>query len=240
MKRGVVFLIFSFLVVMVDRWGYFNWLKSPIIALIRPIQFAIRGADVETGANEDKVFSLIDKAEMIKLRRENESLRELLGTKISPAWKFIPARIIKNEDGFLTVDAGSSLGIKTEMVVIALARDEVNNGVLVGGVEKVSLMQSRVRLIRDEFGSLDVKTEGGSVGVVGAGDEGLVLSQVLQSQGLNEGELILSKGGDGWPGDLVVGRVGSVSRVDTKIYLEADVEELINFSDLSQVFVVSF
>lgn len=240
MRRGVILLFLSLGVFLLDRGGQFNWLKSPILKKIRPIQLQLRKSDIQEVTNTSEIFNLVDKAELSRLKKENERLRELLGTKISPAWKFIPAKIIKDEGDSLVIDVGSELGVSTEMVVIGLARDQVNNGVLLGGIEKVTNMQATVRLLNNLDSDLDVKTESGSVGVIEGDGEKYFLKQVLQKQGLTEGEMIVSKGGDGWPGNLVVGLVGEVERVDTKVYMEAEVIELIKAGSLEQVFVVSF
>ncbi|MBU1085466.1 MAG: rod shape-determining protein MreC [Candidatus Beckwithbacteria bacterium] len=240
MRKIAILLVLSLAIFILDKGSYFNWLKSPILKVIRPVQLNLRGVAVEKMVNGNEVFELIDKAEMIKLRQENERLRELLGTKISPAWKFIPANILKSEGESLVIDVGSEIGVSSEMVVVGLARDKVNNGVLLGRVDEVFFMQSKIRLLKSADSNLGVVTESGSVGVVTGDGEKLNLRQVLQKQDLVKGELILSKGGDGWPADLVVGRVGEVFRVDTKIYLEAKIDELIETDNLSQVFVVSF
>ncbi|MEA3355602.1 MAG: rod shape-determining protein MreC [Patescibacteria group bacterium] len=240
MKRVAVLLALSLAVFVLDKRDHFNWLKSPILKIIRPIQLGIKEPEVQNVSENNEVFSYIDKVEMIKLREENKRLRELLGTKISPAWKFIPANVIKNNGKSLIIDIGSEIEVSPGAVVIGLARDKVNNGVLLGRVKEVSLMQSEVSLLKSFDSSLRVLTENGSVGVVAGDGEKINLKQVLQNQGLVEGELIISKGGDGWPGDLVVGKVEKVSRVDTEIYLKATVNELIEVDNLKKVFVVNF
>jgi rod shape-determining protein MreC len=240
MKRGVILFTLSLVIIIFDRMGYLNWFKSPLVKLIQPIQVGIRGGVIEEKQDNSEALSLVLKAEMMKLKQENEKLRELLGTKVSPSWKFIPAKVIKSEGGDLVIDVGSKIGVETEMVVVALAREEVNNGILIGGIESVSEYQSRVRLLYDKESKLDVVMESGGQGVVVGDGEKLMIKEVLLKQGLMEGDLVMSRGADGWPSDLVVGRVAGVKKIDTEVFLEAMIDEVVEVGSLREVFVVSF
>ena len=240
MRRVFILLALSLGVFVLDKKNYFNWVKSSIFKIIRPVQLKIKRFETKEISNSNEIFSYIDKAEMIRLKQENERLRELLGTKVSPAWKFIPANVIKNLGEDLIIDVGSEIEVSPGMIVIGLARDKINNGILIGKVKEVSLMQSKVSLLKNSNISLGVMTENGSLGLVVGDGKKINLERVLQKQDLKEGALIFSKGGNGWLENLVIGKVGKVSRIDTEVYLKAEIDELIEVSNLTHVFVVNF
>ena len=170
----------------------------------------------------------LNEAEVIKLKAENESLRRLLGANLPASWQFIPAKILSLKNDQLTINVGSKDGIGPGMNVLLLA--EGNQGILIGRIERAEPYLAKVSLIS----GAKVKTESGASGEI----TGLQLIKVEQKYRLNQGDLIISEGGNGWLPDLLVGRVGKVDNVPTAVYQSAAVEPLVELENIAPVFVV--
>lgn len=170
----------------------------------------------------------LNEAEVIKLKAENESLRRLLGANLPASWQFIPAKILSLKNDQLTINVGSKDGIGPGMNVLLLA--EGNQGILIGRIERAEPYLAKVSLIS----GAKVKTESGASGEI----TGLQLIKVEQKYRLNQGDLIISEGGNGWLPDLPVGRVGKIDNTATSIYQTAQVEPMADIKAVSQIFVV--
>jgi len=69
------------------------------------------------------------------------------------------------------------------------------------------------------------------------------LDKVVITDELEKGHLIVSKGeveknGIGIPPDLIIGKIKSVNKSDNKPFQNAEIESLINYSQLEVVFVL--
>lgn len=244
MRRWLVLVGLSGLVFLGDKWGWFNWLKRPVAGLSQPVRQRLYGLRVEKKAAIDKEVAdegkaVILEAELGKLRRENERLRELLGSRLPPNWQFVEANILQLKDEVMVIDVGSKMGVAEGEVVMGLVVEEVNNGVLLGKVKTVWPWQSQVELLADEAVEVRVRTEAGAKGKVRGGGGEVRLKEVLQTYQLNEGELILTEGKDGWLPNLVVGRVGQIESEATAVFQETRVVGVVNSYELDKVWVVS-
>jgi rod shape-determining protein MreC len=241
LKYWLLLVAIAILLIILDRSGYFNWLKRPIGQLVNPVKHAVYLNKVsEAGENQvEKGQLAIVEAELVSIALENEKLRKLLGTKLPPSWRFVPANILAFNGESMKIDIGQAMEINKDMMVMALVKDKINGGVLVGKIDKVELMNSTVKLTTDQEIAVKAKTEFGVEGMVKTQKNELKLVEVLQVDTINPGELILTQGVDGWLPGLVIGRVGEVSKIDTAIYQSAKIEPIMELSSLRQVFVVS-
>ena len=173
-------------------------------------------------------------AEAEKLKAENQELRKLLGANLPASWQFIPAKILSLKDGRLTLSAGSKDGAQAGMNVLVLAEAESHTGILIGKISRVDPYLAQVDLITDAR----VRTSAGATGKIKRQNLSLELLEVEQKHSLNQGDLIVSEGKDGWLPDLLVGRVGKIDNVPTAIYQSAQVESIIDLDTVSRVFVV--
>jgi cell shape-determining protein MreC len=176
----------------------------------------------------EEIETTILEAQAVKLKEENSYLRKLLGANLPANWQLQPAKIIRIDKDKLVIDSGDKEGVKTGMVVLALEK------IVIGRVAQINPVQAEVGLVD---GAL-VKTESGATGKLKRQNQSLQLIEVRQEFVLKEGELILTAGKDGWPPDLVVGRVGQIERVETAVYQSATVVPIINYADLSEVMIL--
>lgn len=192
---------------------------------------AFRAGQIKTKALEEEVARLTAQAQRLKdLEEENQTLRTQLGASQKISRKLLPAQVI----GFnpFTLDVGEKEGIKAGQVV--LFQDN-----MVGRVSKVSPFSSQVMLITDPQSKITVKTTGGAFGILGGQyGEGLSLEKVVQGDPLNEGDVVVTGGDEGFPKGLVVGKIGKVEEKESEVFQRAQVKPLLNFEKLELVFVV--
>jgi rod shape-determining protein MreC len=192
---------------------------------------------------EDKNLELLAKvSDYEKLKRENQALSDqfetfypqstgLLKVNIVGVSSFIPGVSAPNA---FVIDKGAKNNLKIGMAVV------VKNN-LVGIISKVSENLSEVNAVNNALVSFTAKTENGVTGIIKK-EEGLILGNILLSENLNKGELVLTKGdvnsnGVGIPPDLVVGKIISVEKKPSELFQKAKVESFVDFVGLSTVFV---
>lgn len=230
-------IIVSGLLWLADGRGYFNYLKRPIIKFSQSLRNKLYQLKVKPEEEQSAETAILE-AQVIKLTQENANLRELLGTKLPASWKFIPANILMINQANFIIDNGSKDGAVEGQPAIAIKKDEINNGILIGKVIKVSEWQAEVMTLNNESVKIKVKTGSGALGLVQSVAGKLTLTEVLQKDILNQNELLVSAGQDGWPPGLAVGRVGAMIKNDAAVYQEAEVNLLLEIKALSRVFVI--
>lgn len=180
------------------------------------------------------------------LEKDNIALKDQFKTDIPRSANLLTAKIV-GAPGFipgintpedLVLDKGSNDGIKVGQAVVY----EDN---LIGRISKVSGVISEVEVVTNKKTSFAVKTSRtGALGVLkGQGAGEIILENVLLSEDLKALDIILTKGdlninGEGYPADLVVGKIMSIEKKPSSLFQSARVENLIDFSKLSRVFVV--
>ena len=109
---------------------------------------------------------------------------------------------------------------------------------VLGKVSKVNDYSSEVRIIGSQGLEAKGVTDKGSMGIVRRENNNLRFDQVEQKQSLESGDLVMLKGGDGWFGDLLVGRVGEIESRDEKVFKSAELLMLTGFEEATRVVVV--
>jgi len=178
----------------------------------------------------------------VKLQEEraqaqrSDSLRQLLDLRQRAELQTTAAEIIaagpSPEFRTMTIDKGSSDGLKPDMAVIASAG-------VVGRVILPSSRAAKVQMIIDRnaaVGALIERTRAQGV-VVGMGDT-LRMEYVPGTADVQEGDLVVTSGIDGiYPKGFPVGTVESVDR-GPGTYHEISVRPAVDFSRLEEVLVV--
>ena len=161
----------------------------------------------------------------------------LLAAKIVGAPGFIPG--VSNAQSFI-IDKGTKDNIKVGNAVIY--KDN-----LVGKVTQSNLYFSKVVLVTNPSFSSTVKTlRTQTAGVIkGEGGKQIILDNVLQSADIKVSDVILTRGdldmkGIGFPPDLIVGKLVSVNKKPSSLFQKGEVVSLLDFSNLSTVFVIRF
>lgn len=192
---------------------------------------------------EDENLRLLSQvAAFEKLKRENAALSDqfqtaypqsaqLLEAEIIGASSFIPG--VSVPDSFI-IDKGLKDNVKIGSAVVV--KDN-----LVGEVSQVSTNLAKVNAINNSSISFTARTQGGAVGIINNVGT-LTLGNILLSENIKSGELVLTKGdinsnGVGIPPDLVVGKIKSVEKNPSDLFQKAEVESLVNIVNLSTVFV---
>lgn len=181
----------------------------------------------------------------VEIVKENERLREQLEFSTKIEQKNFPAQIIgRNTDPFfngLTINKGSSSGIKKGMPVIA-----VQNGIigLVGKIVTVGSKTSIVMPVYDFKCSISCRIQNTrDIGLlVGSGNVDSPLSlQYIKKRSLEElnyGDIIVTSGEtENYIKDIPVGRISSIKKRDYDSSLDIEVSPIVDFSRLETVIV---
>lgn len=173
---------------------------------------------------------------------ENRTLREHLGyVQANTEWNFISAQVIGRDPTNLLdaiiIDVGQNGGLKEGMVVVT------HLGVI-GKVTRVSAQSSNVQLITSPSSAVNAVVQGGvrrTFGIVyGTPDGRLEMRYVLQTEELNERDIVVTSGiGGGLPKDFVVGKVMSVQQEDYEEFQTAEIQPYVDFSQIEHVMVVA-
>lgn len=189
---------------------------------------------------EEENARLLAQASQLKaVGEENVKARHLLGTTLPPSWHFEPARVVSvfADSMFLVGGAEPAAG----MPVIT---SEDKSGVFVGQVKEVVGKKAIVKLTTNDFFKTTAiardKETGGrrATGVLTGRGGKLALEQVLASETIKEGDLVLTAGDESLPPELLV---GYVSRVFDKkgAFKEAEVKPAVDPAKLDYVFLIT-
>ena len=180
------------------------------------------------------------------IKTEKERLKQVLGFSESLSIKNIPAGIIGRDPNNLysgiTINRGAKHGIKKNMPVISF---QGSNTGLVGKIVQVGRTTSLVMPVYDYqcFVSARLETSryDGLVNGQGSAD-GLLVMKYVKKRARDEimvGDKIITSGENyNYPGSIPIGFVSKIQGLDYETSLELDVEPVIDFSRLENVFVL--
>jgi rod shape-determining protein MreC len=222
----------------------------PIQSFFAPIAFELQDAKVFLGsigeykrANEDlQKQKLVLEAENATLRdtaAENRDLRKQLELLPRGTYDLSSAVVIGRDasglGNWIHINQGSNDGIKPGMAVI------VEAGVLVGRIDEVFPLTSRVELLsRAESIVNAVTLDTNAEGVVrGEHGLGVVYDMVLQSDQLKNGDTVVTSGlGQVIPKGLLIGTLQDVRLTDDKLFQRATIQSPVRFDRLRHVFII--
>jgi rod shape-determining protein MreC len=184
--------------------------------------------------------------DIIRLRRENEQLRELVGLAERTPYRNFPARVIGKQPGNtssqLVLDRGSRDGVHRMMPVIAQQRGIT---ALVGKVVTVSGRTCAVLPITGTTSYVAARLEAsrydGLLAGQGEASPFLLLTHVstLAVKETAYGDVVVTSGlGQLFPADIQIGRVRTIRSLPQASSLEIEVEPFIDMSRLEQVLIV--
>lgn len=253
----LVFLILSLMIFGASKIGLLKPLESIGKVILSPFQALTYGAFLKItdfGSNSqvkalqlqnlELTKKLVDQSKLIADNRalrdqfqiQNPKSTNLIEADVIGAPAFIPGISVPET---LILNRGASDGVKAGQAVVY--QDN-----LIGKVAEVFAFSSSVILVNNTSVSFTAKSlETQSQGVVkGQGGGDMILDNVLLTDNLKKQDTVLTKGdvnakGSGFPPDLVVGKIVSVSKNPSDLFQKADIKSLINFSKLTKVFVIS-
>ena len=252
-----ILLVFvSGILLFLDKKG---WIKSvrglaeqPILAAEREI-YNFHNAWLQPGRNfflskntfEKELLRLqvdlqklaVDQNKYNTCQTENEKIRKLLGTNLPPSWKLLLAHVTGLTD-LMHLDVGEKQQVKIGMGV-------VSDNLLVGKVIEVSdygsLVQlpnstgARIPVVIKRPNAAGIQARGLLIGQYGGQ---LLLDKVLQAEDIKKGDLVVSSGDEGFLADLVIGQINDVLGKSAELYQRARVEPLVDYRQLTVVFIV--
>lgn len=180
------------------------------------------------------------------IRMENERLKKQLGFSESLGTVNIPAEIIGRDPNSLysgiTINRGALHGVKKNMPVISF---QGNNTGLVGKVVQVGRSTSLIMPIYDYqcfvSSRLETSRYDGLVNGQGRADLPLVMKYVKKRarEEIKAGDRVVTSGENyNYPKDVSIGFISRIRGLDYETSLELDVEPVIDFSRLENVFVL--
>lgn len=252
----LIFLTLSLVIFAASKIGLLKPLDSLGKGILSPVQALTYGtfskitnfgssSQVQTLKAQNLALTkkLIDQNKLIE---DNKALRDQFQTQNPKSSNLIDADVIGapmfipgiSVPETLILDRGESDGIKVGQAVVY--QDN-----LVGQVVGTSSFLSNVMLITNPSSSFTAKSlTTQSIGVIkGQGGGEMVLDNVVLSDSLQKQDTILTKGDVnssdlGFPPDLVVGEITSISKNPSDLFQKAEVKTLIDFSKLTKVFVI--
>lgn len=257
--RIALLVVAAVVLVFLSRQGWLRPVESAVAFVAVPIQRALdstsggaayvlgsfqetRNLRAENAALRLDVEKLYQEVVSLRgARIENRKLREQLNyVQTSTEWDLLPAEVIGRDPTNLLdtiiIDRGTNGGLEKGMVVVT------HLGV-VGKVTRVSSHWSKVQLITSPSMAVNGVVQGGvrrTFGIVYGTPEGLQMRYILQTEELNEDDLIVTSGvGGGFPRDFVLGKVTNVHQEDYEVFQTAVIQPLVDFSQLEHVMVVA-
>src|SRR3989344_8895798 len=180
------------------------------------------------------------------LEKENSALRDQFKTEAPKSINLLPAKIVGapsfipgiSEPSTFIIDKGTEDNIKVGDAVVF--KDN-----LVGSIVEVSSYLSKANLITSRSSSFTAKTSRTEAAGVVKGDGGrqMIMDNILQDLDVRKSAIVVSKGsldikGKGYPPDLIVGKIISVEKKPSALFQKAEVVSLLDFSNLSTVFIL--
>ncbi len=171
-------------------------------------------------------------------RGENERLRQLLGYAEKEAGPEIAARVVGvNPVAKLLsvrISRGETDGVYRGMSVVT------PDGI-VGQVVRATGGYADVALVTDPQSRVAVRVQRSRARgtAVGSGDGPLKLENMLRTEDVENGDLIITSGTDGvYPPGLVVGRVTSLEKKEHGMFQGADIVPAVDTTKLEEILVV--
>ncbi|MGI8420150.1 MAG: rod shape-determining protein MreC [Candidatus Levyibacteriota bacterium] len=177
-------------------------------------------------------------AHMQEIENDNKALHDQFRITTPAPKSLVPANIIGMNDDMMLLDKGSADNMKQNAIVVFKEN-------LIGKITQTTPHISVVTLITNPAISFTAKTtKTNAIGVIKPqGGNSTVLDNVVLSAKLAKNDVIVTKGdldnkGDGYPPNLIVGKIISINKKASNLFQSAKVESLVNFSNLHIVFVM--
>lgn len=209
---------------------------------------ALRGAYADKIELEKQNAELRQRlAQLNEAGLENDRLRKMLAFAEDKPVMRIPARVIGINPAATTlsirIDRGEQDGVRRGMPV-------VTPGGVVGQVLRATGGYADVLLVNDVKSRIGVRVQRSRARGTASGTAGeralklenegaLMLENVLRSEDVQQGDLVVTSGTDGiFPAGLVVGKITGVRRIGTGMFLYAEVLPSVELNKVEEVLVL--
>lgn len=214
----------------------------PRAALYGLVHASSHESTLEKLKNENK--KLVEKQSAVHvLAEDNIALRSQFQDTFTPSETLTPAKIVGFKGSIslpttFILNQGTKSNIKKGMAVIVGRQ-------LVGKVLQVSPFFSEVQLILSKnFSALSLSGDHDSPGIISGQEEFLLFEDVVITDTISKNELVLTHGeqdinGVGIPPGLIIGKITTVNKSESKPFQSAVVETIIDFKKLTTVFIIT-
>jgi len=254
-KYGLIILALAVILIVVNITGFSKKIKNFFYSVSAPIQkifwhtgnnvstffetiLEIRNLKQKTDDLEVENQRLLSEiAKLKELSEENAELREALQVGLQKEYNLSFAAIIGKDTSqeFIVIDKGSDNGITEKMTVITSQK------ILIGRVVEVYENFSRVQLISNTKSSFDVKIQDKDItGLLkGEGNQRVLLDLVPTDKEISEGDIVMtSELGGIFPAGILIGKVSSVRKSDTKPFQQANLNIFFKLKESDKVFII--
>jgi len=241
-----IFSIFLFLSILI-LFFFQNPLTAGLQMITLPIQqwtFGIRSKPTDIPASQQQLQEensqlRVQLAQMQEVQKDNQALHDQFQTTTPTPQKLLPANVVGTQQNALLIDKGDQDAIHKGDVVVYK-----NN--IVGKVASTTPHISLVTLLTDPSTSFTAETVKTSAsGIVKAQDGGsIVLDNVVLTDKLEKNDIVITKGnldmqGNGFPPELIVGKIISIDKQASSLFQSAKVQSLVSVGQLRMVFVMT-
>ena len=251
----MIILALAVILIVVNITGFSKKIKNFFYSVSAPIQkifwhtgnnvstffetiLEIRNLKQKTDDLEVENQRLLSEiAKLKELSEENAELREALQVGLQKEYNLSFAAIIGKDTSqeFIVIDKGSDNGITEKMTVITSQK------ILIGRVVEVYENFSRVQLISNTKSSFDVKIQDKDItGLLkGEGNQRVLLDLVPTDKEISEGDIVMtSELGGIFPAGILIGKVSSVRKSDTKPFQQANLNIFFKLKESDKVFII--
>lgn len=251
-KKDFTFFFFgiSLLLIVFDYFDWLHPLKSTTDLFIIPVKKSVYQTNViirnfgslmtqyhyiEKTFTDKLTLQKTNEELSVQIRiltEENIKLRRQLEAPLPASFKYIPAKVV-GKARFMEIEVGETDGVKAGMTV-------VDGMVLLGKVVATSTHRSSVMLLSDSEMKVAAKTSRGTNGfAVGNSGQNMTLDKVLQKDPLFIDDQVVTSGEDGFPADLLIGKIVYIKSEDVEVYKQAKIDAPLDYKKENNVLVIS-
>lgn len=223
--------------------GAQRWLATRYLAVYQMVRSPDDLNELRAENERLKNENALLRSQLIQLQEEqkdNDVLYALLKVARSrPDSSYVAAMVIGRDTNpflrYVIIDQGSDSGLRRGMPVVTAEG-------LVGRVDAVTANAARVQLITDAGSAVNVRLpdSGADSILIGSVTGDVTLEMIPQEVQINPGEIILTSGlGGTYPGNILVGQVTSVRKLQTALFQSASVQPVVDFANLRAVLVIT-
>ncbi len=237
------FFLLALLLFVLSQQGWLNGMTGVIQSITLPIQrssFFLFHKDDENAITKLKNENRNLQTRLVNLQaleKDNQALRDQFALTHPAPEKLLPAFIVGMPSFIPGVSVVDSIIIdKGTIDKVRVGNSVVLKDNLIGKVVKTTPQMSVVDLLNHKnisFTAQTIKTSAFGISR-GTGDDKIVLDNVLLSDKLQTGDIVVAKD----PQLLVVGKIVSVNKKASALFQAAVVESLVDVLTLNLVFVL--
>lgn len=181
---------------------------------------------------------LAEIATLKEYEKENIALRDALQIGLEKDYEIAFARIAGKDTAgeSIVIDKGAKDGLSKDMAVITPQKS------LVGRISGVFDNFSRVQLISSTKSSFDAKIQDKNItGVLkGEGNQRIFIDLLPVDAEIKEGDVVVTNALGGiFPAGILIGRITSIRKTDTKPFQQANVMPFFDLKDADGLFVIT-